>query len=98
MAPTATLGLTSYRWNNQAKSIALLAVFPVLLLVLLGGVFFIFGLIANSGEPNPYPPSSFQMFGLQSVLGSGSAADLGVSAMGEYWPGVLGVAAIWVAI
>ncbi len=73
MAPTATLGLTSYRWN-------------------------IFGLIATSGEPNPYAPGSFQMFGLQSVLGSGSAADLALSAMAAYWPVVFGVAAIWVAV
>ena len=98
MAPTATLGLTSYRWNNNAKSIALLVAFPVLLLVLVGGVFFVFGLIATSGEPNPYAPGSFQMFGLQSVLGSGSAADLALSAMAAYWPVVFGVAAIWVAV
>src|SRR5258708_38736870 len=98
MAPTATLGLTSYRWNNNAKSIALLVAFPVLLLVLVGGVFFVFGLIATSGEPNPYRPSSFQMVGLESVLGSRSAADLALSAMAAYWAVVFGVAAIWVAV
>src|SRR5215469_4335702 len=98
MAPTATLGLTSYRWNNNAKSVLLLAAFPALLLALLGGTFFIFGLITANPQEGPYQSSLFVALGIPSVLGTGSAGDLAVSAMVSFWPIVFGVAAIWVLI
>ncbi len=98
MPQTATLGLTTYRQNNNIKSILLLAAFPVLLLALLGGIFFAFGLLMGGPEQGPYAASPFDIFGIPSVLGTGSAGDLAVSAMVAYWPIVLGIAAIWVAI
>jgi heat shock protein HtpX len=94
--PTATLGLTTYRRNNNLKSIVLLAAFPVLLLALVGATFFLFGLAA--GQENPEAPGAFQNFGLQPVLGTGSPGDFAVSAMVAYWPIVFGVAAIWLLI
>jgi heat shock protein HtpX len=96
MPPTATLGLTSYRWNNNVKSVLLLAAFPLLLLALVGGIFFIFGLMMPGA--GPYGVSPFQELGLQSVLGTGSPADLAASAMVAYWPIVFGVAAIWLLV
>jgi heat shock protein HtpX len=90
------LGLTTYRQNNNIKSIVLLAAFPLLLLALLGGIFFAFGVFM--GGRGPYAPSTLDIFGLVSVLGTGSATDLAVSAMAEYWPIVFGVAAVWVLI
>jgi heat shock protein HtpX len=98
MAATATLGLTTYRQSNNIKSIALLAAFPVLLLALVGAIFFLFGFVATSGGQDPYAPGPLQMFGLTPVLGSGSPADLALSAMVAYWPIVFGVAAVWVLI
>jgi heat shock protein HtpX len=95
--PTATLGLTTYRRSNNFKSILLLAAFPLLLLALLGGVFFAFGLFA-SGQQGPYGYSPFQAFGVPSVLGTGSATDLAVSAMAAYWPIIFGIAAVWMII
>jgi heat shock protein HtpX len=94
--PTATLGLTTYRRNNNLKSIVLLAAFPVLLLALVGATFFLFGLAV--GQENPEAPGAFQNFGLQRVLGTGSPGDFAVSAMVAYWPIVFGVAAIWLLI
>ena len=43
----AALGLSTYRWNNNIKSILLLLAFPVLLLMLLGSIFFVFGLVVT---------------------------------------------------
>jgi len=97
MPPTATLGLTSYRRSNNFKSVLLLLAFPVLLLTLLGGIFFAFGLLIGGGR-DPYGPNAFGLLGIPSVLGSGSAADLALSAMAAYWPIVMGVAAVWVLI
>ena len=95
--PTATLGLTTYRRSNNFKSLLLLAAFPLLLLALLGGIFFAFGLLAG-GQQAPYGTSPFAAFGIQSVLGTGSASDLAVSAMVAYWPIIFGIAAVWMVI
>ena len=87
----AIAGLTSYRQNNNIKSMVLLALFPVLLLALLGFIFLFLGIAADSREP-------FYAFHLDSVLGTGSALDLALSAIYAYWPIVLGIAAVWVLI
>lgn len=87
----AIAGLTSYRQNNNIKSMVLLALFPVLLLALVGFIFLFLGIAADSREP-------FYAFHLDSVLGTGSALDLALSAIYAYWPIVLGIAAVWVLI
>ncbi|MBV8798367.1 MAG: M48 family metallopeptidase [Alphaproteobacteria bacterium] len=87
----AILGLTTYRLNNNIKSAALLVLFPLLLLTLLAVVFFAFGALGRS-------PDLFDLFGLTPVLGSGSPADLALSAVYTWWPIVIGIAAVWVLI
>jgi heat shock protein HtpX len=96
MPPTASLGLTTYRWNNNFKSVLLLAAFPLLLLALCGAIFFAFGLVAGAGTPDS--AALFEQMGLQSVLGSGTPADLAFSAMFAYWPIIFGIAAVWLVI
>jgi len=85
MPPTATLGLTSYRQSNNVKSVLLLAAFPLLLLVLLGVIFFVFDLFID-GARGSYHPDAFELFSLPSVLGTRSA------------PIVMGIAAVWLLI
>lgn len=85
------LGLTTYRLNNNLKSTALLLAFPFLLLTLLGGSVFLFGLFAGSRR-------EFDSMGGQSVLGTGGPGDLALTAVYDWWPVVLGIAAIWVLI
>src|SRR5579864_7520999 len=97
MAPTASLGLTTYRQGNNIKSILLLAAFPALLLALLGVIFFLFGLVGGN-QHDPYAPNPFQILGLEPVLGTGTPFDLALAAMLAYWPIVFGVAAVWVLI
>jgi heat shock protein HtpX len=97
MPPTATLGLTSYRQSNNVKSVLLLAAFPLLLLVLLGVIFFVFDLFID-GARGEYHPDAFTLFALPSVLGTRIAVDFALSAMAEYWPIVMGIAAVWVLI
>ncbi len=98
MPPTATLGLTSYRWNNNLKSVLLLAAFPALLLGLVGVIFLAVGLLMSGSQNEPYAISPFQEFGITPVLGSGGPGDLAVSAMVAYWPIVFGIAAVWVLV
>lgn len=86
----ALLGLTTYRQNNNIKSMVLLALFPVLLLSLLGFTFFLVGAFS--------PRGSFYSFGLEPVLGTGTPLDLALSAIYAYWPIVIGVATMWVLI
>lgn len=98
MSSTATLGLTSYRWNNNLKSIVLLAAFPLLLLALLGSIFFVFGLLAGGAQQGPHAFGLFREFGIEPVLGTGGPTDLALSAMAAYWPIIFGIAAVWVLI
>jgi heat shock protein HtpX len=97
MPPTATLGLTSYRQNNNVKSVLLLVAFPLLLLVLMGVIFFVFDLFIG-GARGAYQPDAFGLFGIPSVLGTRSATDFALSAIAAYWPIVMGIAAVWVLI
>jgi heat shock protein HtpX len=87
----ALLGLTTYRQNNNIKSMVLLALFPVLLLSLLGFIFFFVGEFSNTRY-------AFYNFDLEPVLGTGDPLDLAVSAIYAYWPIVIGIAAVWVLI
>ncbi|MBV9330906.1 MAG: M48 family metallopeptidase [Alphaproteobacteria bacterium] len=75
MSEHAALGLTTWRANNNVKSIALIAAFPLLLLALLGATFFFLGL-AGGGDP----------------------AATAVTGMAEFWPAVVGIAAVWLLI
>ncbi|HEY3638249.1 MAG TPA: M48 family metallopeptidase [Rhizomicrobium sp.] len=96
-SPVTTLGLTTWRQNNNIKSFLLLAAFPALLLLLLGAIFFFFGLFMGAGRyGSDFGP--LQQFGILSVLGTGSPLDLAVSAIAAWWPIVIGAAAIWLVI
>jgi heat shock protein HtpX len=98
MSEPARIGLTTYRQNNNVKSLLLLAAFPLLLAALLGAIFFIFGLftIGPAGSIRYFDP--FQSLGLHPVLGTGGPGDLALSAIYAWWPVVFGVAAIWILI
>jgi len=87
----ALLGLTTYRQDNNIKSTVLLLLFPLLLLTLLGFIFFFGGAFTD-------PRQLFYALDLESVLGTGSALDLALSAIVAYWPIILGIAAIWMLI
>jgi heat shock protein HtpX len=87
----ALLGLTTYRQNNNIKSAVLLLLFPLLLLALLGFIFFFVGAFSD-------PRESFYSFDLEPALGTGSPLDLALSAIYAYWPIVIGIAAVWVLI
>src|SRR5262249_31916136 len=88
---------TTWRQNNNIKSFLLLAAFPVLLLLLLGAIFYFFGLFLGTGRYG-YGYGPWQQFGIESVLGTGGPFDLAVSAIVAWWPLVLGIAAVWVLI
>ena len=87
----ATLGLTTYRLNNNIKSTVLLIAFPLLLLTLMGVIFLLFGFAGRSDD-------LFSLFNLAPVIGDGSPLDLALSAVYTWWPIVLGIAAIWLLI
>src|SRR4051794_20889548 len=65
--------------------------FPVLLLTLLGAIFFMAGSFTGSRE-------LFYSFDIGSVLGTGTPLDLALSAIYAYWPIIIGIAAVWVLI
>lgn len=105
MTATAKRGLTTYRWNNNIKSLLLLAAFPLLLTVLLGGIFYMFGWL-TLGTDAPISISRvgsdatgpFASFGITPILGTEGPGDLAISAVFAWWPTMFGLAAIWLVI
>src|ERR1700753_2508021 len=93
----AVLGLSTYRWNNNIKSVLLLLAFPFLLLALLGGVFFVFCLFYVH-SPGTSIAELFQSLRLTSPNGSHSPLALAEAAIYGYWPIVLGIAVIWTLV
>ncbi len=87
----ALIGLTTYRQNNNIKSTVLLLLFPLLLLTLLGVIFYLAGAFAG-------PRELFYSFGIEPVLGTGTPLDLALSAIYDYWPIIIGIAAVWLLI
>jgi len=92
----AAIGLSTYRWNNNLKSLFLLAAFPFLLLLLVAILAWLLGW-SYSDERGLISPYAFQQFGLVPSGGYG-AADFAMAAVAAWWPYVVGAAAIWVGI
>lgn len=98
---SAALGLSSWRWNNNLKSILLLAAFPALLLAIVAGIFCVAGYV-NLGTRG-FVDRSFlaEISGILPTIqayGAMTPVDLATTAVGDLWPVVFGVALIWIAV
>jgi heat shock protein HtpX len=91
----AALGLSTYRWNNNLKSILLLLVFPVLLLLLLSILLYLFALVFLSNSAGVMNRPTFRVIGLDSVTGGHGPLDFTLAFALTYWPFVLGTAIVW---
>lgn len=90
------IGLSTYRWNNNLKSLLLLAAFPFLLLLLLAILAYGFGWVL--ADPRGLiDPRTFAAYGLVPA-GSPTPGDFALAAVAAWWPWVVGGAAIWVGI
>jgi heat shock protein HtpX len=94
----AALGLSTYRWNNNLKSILLLAAFPFLLLLLLGALFYLYtwGFLTDYG--GMVRAGAFWSYGLLPVTSGHGPLDFTFAAIYTYWPFVVGAAAVWLLI
>ena len=91
----AALGLSTYRWNNNLKSILLLAAFPFLLLLLLAILVYLAAWFMSRRFRRRHERYQFQQFGLDSVTGGHGAAGFHCRFRARYWPYVVGAAVIW---
>ncbi len=90
------IGLSTYRWNNNLKSLLLLAAFPFLLLLLMA--ILAYGLGWVLADPRGLiDPRTFTSFGHAPAGGYG-AGDFARAAILAYWPWVVGGAAVWIGI
>lgn len=92
------IGLSTWQWDNNIKSILLLLAFPVLLLGILWGIFFVMGALnaTPSGTVDPRFLAAFNFYGNSS--GRQTPVDLAVWAVVEFWPTILGIAGVWMLI
>src|SRR5579871_1807889 len=91
----AALGLSTYRWNNNLKSILLLTAFPFLLLLLIAVLVYLAALFMLADSNGGMRHYQFREFGLESVTGSHGPLDFTTAFALAYWPYVVGAAAIW---
>ncbi len=90
-----TVGLATWRWNNNIKSIAILAAFPALLLLLFWCIIYTFA--AFTADPHGMaPPDLAQMLG----IGSHAMAPLEIArlALWQYGGWVLMIACAWTGV
>ena len=89
-----TVGLSTWRWNNNLKSIGLLAAFPVLLLVLLWLIVLVSGMFLADAR-GLVPPEGAALFGLPyQAMPPLLLAETSVMLL---WPWVTGGALAWTA-
>ncbi len=94
----AALGLSTYRWNNNLKSVLLLAAFPFLLLFLLGALFYIYTWGFLTDYRGVVRPDAYWSYGLYPVTSGNAPLDFTLAAIYTYWPFVLGVAVVWLLL
>jgi len=94
----ATLGLSTYRWNNNIKSVLLLAAFPFLLLLLLSVLFLVASEYFYTDRAGTISRAIFQSYGVDSVTGSHGALDLTCAVALAYWPFIVGAGLLWLVI
>jgi hypothetical protein len=75
----SVLGLSTYRWNNNIKSVLLLLAFPLLLMALLGGIFYVFGWVYADPVNHTVNPYVFGSLHIHSMLGTGRPEDLALA-------------------
>jgi heat shock protein HtpX len=97
MASPPPLGLTTYRWNNNLKSWALLIAFPGLLLVLTGAILWGYALLSVQSD-GLVDARTFDDLGLGPARGRYSPTDFALAALGVLWLPVLLVALAWVGV
>ncbi len=99
------LGLSTWRWKNNIKSVFILSAFPFLLLGILWGIIYVSGYLnlTTGGRIDPifladvgFGQSSFDFTRFNGA--APTPYDLALWAVWAYWPIVLGVAAVWIFI
>ncbi len=92
------LGLSTWQWDNNIKSVLMLLAFPLLLLAMLWGLFFIMGSlnVTQSGSVDPRFLVEFNLYDPSG--GRQMPLDLALWAVAEYWPIILGIAGVWTVI
>ncbi len=90
------IGLSTYRWNNNLKSLLLLAAFPFLLLILFGILMWVYGWTLTDLN-GVISPARFADHGLAPVP-DGGPTDFAREFVAAWWWVVFAGAAIWVGI
>lgn len=99
----AAAGLQSHIWNNNLKSVVLLALYPFIMLVLVWGCAYVIGVSQyGTGQADLYQLTiTGEGRTIDRTLdhtGTASAANFAFNIVYEFWPAILTVVAIWFMI
>ncbi|MEM6780558.1 MAG: M48 family metallopeptidase [Pseudomonadota bacterium] len=85
----AAIGLQSHIWNNNLKSIGLLALYPIIMLVMFAAIVY---MISYSGIGMPWQPGMSEQ--MMNSLASKRAKDI----IAEFWPLIITIVGGWFMI
>ncbi len=97
MTSAPPLGLSTYRWNNNLKSVILLAAFPALLVGLVWLFFWLLGL-ASATPQGFVDPALLADFSFSSLGNNVTPFDLAAEGTLLAAPYALGLAVLWLAV
>ncbi len=85
------IGLSSQIWNNNIKSFALLALYPLIMVALVWGIFWVFGLGHNGTYIQIDEYGNYQTGAMNAVLFANNAIL-------QWWPTIVTVVLVWFII
>lgn len=94
---TSSLGLSTYQWNNNIKSIMMLAAFPGILLGIVALFFFAYGLMSTTPD-GALDPMLLKTMGLYAYPAPQSLWYFTTAATLNAAPIVFGIACLWIVI
>ncbi len=92
---TPSVGLATYRWNNNLKSLLILAVYPFIVAASAWGVLFVIAPLLY-GVPIP-PQATSQAQGTAAFFASASPvySRFATGMMAQWWPSIFGGVGVW---
>lgn len=91
-----TVGLATWRWNNNIKSVLLLIAFPVMLLALYWGIVFTFAYF-TADQSGMTAPDLAQIFAINTTTPL-PPLDVARIALLLSWPWILGISTAWIGV
>jgi len=99
MAAAAGAGLNTHIWNNNLRSVFLLALYPLIIMAIVWGASYVIGLAQFGPGETPLYEITFHENGRDwGQSGTASATGFATNIVIAFWPAILTIVAVWFLI